>query len=92
MGGGVLLTGSLHPSARELFTSALSTMQAVAYALRDEPDCDGALTRLAERIEAERAWVLAEMILGQQPRRPPGWSHRRLVHADSQGIGDLVGI
>jgi hypothetical protein len=41
--------------------------------LRDLPDSDGALTMLIERIEAERAWVAAELRLGLPPQQPPTW-------------------
>ncbi|HEU5477792.1 MAG TPA: hypothetical protein VFU64_08220 [Gaiellaceae bacterium] len=44
--------------------------------LRDEPDPDGALTLLADRIAVEREWVRALMALGEEPRRPPGWLRR----------------
>jgi hypothetical protein len=60
----------------ETFARALRTMQLVAEALRDEPDPDGHLARLIERIEGERAWVMAEMVLGEPPRRPPSWVRR----------------
>lgn len=60
----------------ELYTGALSTMTEVLEVLRDEPDPDGALSELAHRIEGEREWVRALMVLGEQPTRPPGWLRR----------------
>jgi hypothetical protein len=57
----------------ELYTRALRTMREVADSLRDLPDPDGALTRLIERIEGERAWVAAELRLGLPPQQPPRW-------------------
>jgi len=60
----------------DLYTRALSTMTEVLDVLRDEPDPDGALTDLANRIEAEREWVRASMALGEEPRRPLGWLRR----------------
>lgn len=60
----------------EIYTRALSTMAEVLDALRDEPDPDGVLSELARRIEGEREWVRALMVLGEQPSRPPGWLRR----------------
>lgn len=57
----------------EVYGCALQTMREVAEALRDLPDPDGALTALIERIEAERAWVAAELRLGMPPQQPPRW-------------------
>jgi hypothetical protein len=60
-------------TTRDLYTRTLSTMTYVLDVLRDEPDPDGALANLANRIEAEREWVRAFMVLGQEPTRPPNW-------------------
>ena len=60
----------------DTYTRALSTMTFVLEALRDEPDPDGAISELAHRIEGEREWVRALMVLGEQPGRPPGWLRR----------------
>jgi hypothetical protein len=57
-------------------TPALSTMSDVLEELRDEPDPDGSMTFLADRITVDREWVRALMALGEQPRRPPGWLRR----------------
>jgi hypothetical protein len=62
------------PNALETYTRTLSTMSKVLAMLRDEPDPDGSLTLLAERIEIEREWVRVLMALGVEPRRPPGWA------------------
>jgi hypothetical protein len=60
----------------ETYTRTISTMSKVLETLRDEPDPDGALTVLADRIAVEREWVRALMALGEEPRRPPGWLRR----------------
>jgi hypothetical protein len=60
-------------STPETYTRTISTMSAVLHSLRDEPDSDGALTVLADRIAVEREWVRVLMALGEAPRRPPGW-------------------
>lgn len=62
----------------ETYTRTISTMSKVLDALRDEPDPDGTLTVLADRIAVEREWVCVLMSLGETPRRPPSWlgSHR----------------
>ena len=60
----------------ETYSRALQTMQFVTDALSDEPDPNGRLALLIERIEGERAWVIAEMVLGRAPRRPPPWVRR----------------
>jgi hypothetical protein len=65
-----------HPEALQTYTRTLSTMSEVLDALRDEPDPDGALTSLADRIAVEREWVRALMALGEEPSRPPGWLRR----------------
>jgi hypothetical protein len=64
------------PPALETYTRTISTMTEVLDELRDEPDPDGALTLLADRIAVEREWVRALMALGEEPRRPPGWLRR----------------
>jgi hypothetical protein len=65
-----------HTDALETYTRTVSTMSEVLDVLRDEPDPDGSLTLLADRIAAEREWVRALMALGEMPRRPPGWLGR----------------
>jgi hypothetical protein len=57
----------------EIYTRTLWTMTKVLETLRDEPDPDGCVALLAERIEVEREWVRVLMALGVEPRRPPGW-------------------
>lgn len=57
----------------ETYTRTIKTMTEVLDAVSDEPDPDGALTVLADRIAAEREWVRVLMCLGEEPRRPPGW-------------------
>ena len=57
----------------ETYTRTISTMSEVLDALRDEPDPEGTLTVLADRIAVEREWVRVLMCLGEEPRRPPGW-------------------
>lgn len=57
----------------ETYTRTIRTMNDVLDALRDQPDPDGALTVLADRIAVEREWVRVLMALGEQPRRPPNW-------------------
>jgi hypothetical protein len=57
----------------ETYTRTIQTMNEVLDVLRDQPDPDGALTALAERIAVEREWVRVLMALGEQPRRPPSW-------------------
>jgi hypothetical protein len=59
--------------APETYTRTISTMSEILDVLRDEPDPDGALTVLADRIEVERDWVRVLMALGERPRRPPRW-------------------
>jgi hypothetical protein len=61
------------PKALEIYTRTLCTMNKVLETLRDEPDPDGRVALLAERIEVEREWVRVLMALGVEPRRPPGW-------------------
>lgn len=57
----------------ETYTRTISTMSEVLDALRDEPDPDGTLTALADRIGVEREWVRVLLNLGEEPRRPPVW-------------------
>lgn len=64
------------PAALETYTRTICTMTEILDELRDEPDPDGALTLLADRIAVEREWVRALMALGEEPRRPPGWLRR----------------
>ena len=54
-------------------------MNEVLETVRDEPDPDGAMTLLADRIAVEREWARALMALGEEPRRPPGWLRRAEV-------------
>lgn len=60
----------------DLYAHTLSTMSEVVEVLRDEPDPDGVLGDLANRIEAEREWVRASFALGEEPRRPLPWLRR----------------
>ena len=69
------------PEALETYTRTISTMSEVLELLRDEPDPDGSMTLLADRIAVEREWVRALMALGEEPRRPPGWLRRVEVGA-----------
>jgi hypothetical protein len=62
--------------ALETYTRTISTMSEVLDVLRDEPDPDGSMTLLADRIAVEREWVRALMALGEEPRRPPDWLGR----------------
>lgn len=64
------------PEALQTYTRTISTMSEVLEVLRDEPDPDGSLTVLADRIAVEREWVRALLALGEDPRRPPGWLSR----------------
>jgi hypothetical protein len=64
----------------ETYTRTIGTMSEVLDTLRDEPDPDGTLTALADRIAIEREWVRVLMALGEEPRRPPGW----LRHAEAR--------
>jgi hypothetical protein len=59
------------PEALETYTRTISTMSEVLDALRDQPDPDGSVTALADRIAVEREWVRALLALGEEPRRPP---------------------
>jgi hypothetical protein len=58
---------------QERYTRALSTMTFALDALRDEPDPDGTIADLVNRIEVEREWIRFLMALGEQPSRPPDW-------------------
>jgi hypothetical protein len=73
------MTCLTHPKTLDTYTRALSTMTQVVHELRDQPDPDGSIADLADRIEAEREWVLAMMALGEGPARPPGWLRRAHV-------------
>ena len=64
------------PEALETYTRTISTMSEVLDALRDQPDLDGSVTALADRIAVDREWVRALLALGEEPRRPPGWLRR----------------
>jgi hypothetical protein len=64
------------PEARETYTRTIKTMSAVLETLRAEPDPDGTLTLLADRITVQREWVRALLVLGEEPRRPPDWLRR----------------
>lgn len=64
------------PEALVTYTRTICTMSEVLDALYDEPDPDGSLTLLADRIAVEREWVRALMALGEEPRRPPHWLRR----------------
>lgn len=57
----------------ETYTRTIRTMNEVLDVLRDQPDPDGALTVLADRIAVESEWVRVLMALGEEPRRPPTW-------------------
>lgn len=58
---------------------SVSTMSGVLDVVRDEPDPDGTLTALVDRIEVEHEWVRVLMALGEEPRRPPIWRGPRRV-------------
>jgi hypothetical protein len=63
----------MHPDTLKSYTRTISTMSRVLETVRDQPDPDGTMTILADRIAVERDWVRALMALGEEPRRPPGW-------------------
>ena len=63
----------------ETYTRTIRTMCEVLDALRDEPDPDGALSVLADRIAVEREWVRVLVALGEEPRRPPRWLGPRVA-------------
>ena len=69
----------MQPDTLQTYTRTISTMNEVLETVRDEPDPDGAMTLLADRIAVEREWVRALMALGEEPRRPPGWLRRAEV-------------
>jgi hypothetical protein len=71
----------MKPDTLEAYTRMISTMSEVLESIRDEPDPDGALTVLADRIAVEREWLRALMALGEEPRRPPEWVRRPLAAA-----------
>ena len=62
--------------ALETYTRTISTMSEVLEALSDEPDPDGSIAALGDRITVEREWVRALLALGEEPRRPPAWLRR----------------
>jgi hypothetical protein len=66
----------MQPDTLKTYTRTISTMSAVLEAVRDEPDPEGAMTVLADRIAVEREWVRALMALGEEPHRPPDWLRR----------------
>ena len=57
----------------ETYTRTIRTMSEILDVLRDEPDPDGALSGLADRIAVEREWARVLLALGEEPRRPPRW-------------------
>lgn len=63
----------MQPDTLETYTRTISTMSEVLETVRDQPDPDGAMTALADRIAVEREWARALMALGEEPRRPPDW-------------------
>jgi hypothetical protein len=63
----------------ETYTRTISTMSEVLEVLRDEPDPDGSLSELADRIAVEQEWVRLLMALGEEPRRPPRWLRARVA-------------
>lgn len=60
----------------QTYTRTVSTMSQAIDDLREEPDPDGNMAELAERIEVERDWVRMLMDLGEGPLRPPSWVNR----------------
>jgi hypothetical protein len=66
----------VQPDTLETYTRTISTMSQVLETVRGEPDPDGTMTFLADRIAVEREWVRALMALGEEPRRPPAWLRR----------------
>jgi hypothetical protein len=69
----------VQPDTLDTYTRTISTMSEVLETVRDEPDPDGTMAVLADRIAVEREWVRALMALGEEPRRPPGWLRRAEV-------------
>jgi hypothetical protein len=63
----------MQPDTLETYTRTISTMSEVLETIRDQPDPDGTMTALSDRIAVEREWVRALMALGEEPRRPPDW-------------------
>ena len=63
----------------ETYTRTISTMCEILDVFRDQPDADGALSALADRIAVEREWVRVLMALGEEPRRPPRWLGPRVA-------------
>jgi len=68
----------------DTYAAALHTTRAVVEALLDEPDPDGFISKLIQRIEGERAWLRAELALGTPPARPPEWVRRETGRARAQ--------
>jgi len=60
----------------ETYTRTIRTMSEILDVLRDQPDPDGTLARLADRIAVEREWVRMLVDLGEEPQRPPSWIGR----------------
>ena len=54
-------------------SNALVTIGQLLTSLRQVPDPDGTVNRLIERIQEDRAWLVAESIAPWPPRRPPTW-------------------
>lgn len=67
----------MQPDTLETYTRTISTMSQVLESVQDQPDPDGAMTLLADRIAVEREWVRTLMALGEEPRRPPDWLRGR---------------
>jgi len=63
----------------ETYTRTIRTMSEILDVLRDEPDPDGALSGLADRIAVEREWARVLLALGEEPRRPPRWLGPRVA-------------
>jgi hypothetical protein len=62
-----------HSGSGQTYATVLHTMREVVEALRAQPDPDGAITALIDRIERERAWVTVEMCLALPAQPPPRW-------------------
>lgn len=67
----------VRPEELQIYTRTISTMSEALDDLRDEPDPNGTLSVLYDRIAVEREWVRALLALGERPRRPPPWLLRR---------------
>ena len=65
----------------ETYTRTIRTMSEILDMLRDEPDPDGALSGLADRIAVEREWARVLLALGEEPRRPPRWLGPRVAQS-----------